>query len=533
MKKTGSNIVISLLTFFLVPFAGFLISSSIDLYKAVTSNSWPTTNGIVISSRVDTTIYTRVETVRNNSRSGIKNNSVRKKTVKSAMYAAIITYKYQIEGVEYKSSNYTANQGYQELVKVNDLVSKFPVNKDVTVHYNPKKPGDALILVGIQGGEIFWTIFPLVITLVLLFLLLKQILKRKSLLSDTSDISGTNLTTDSKKFDDFFNFNIKQKLVELEAKRSAASSIHNWKTYRRIMLVLLVLDVVVVILFNQKIIPAYMFAIIPVSLVFAILYPLVVLYKKGAKMLPINDEFKQRVIPELVSFVNSNLRYEKEKGIPQTEFNRTRLFSNSTIYTSEDLITGEINGISYQMADVKAKIVHSSHGTQSGNSSRRSVDTIFEGLYIIATYNKDFGPPVYFRYKNIGQALVGNIQNYLGNELSKQLVTTEPKGISIETINSDFNAAFKVKCENEEQAKALITPAFINMMLTLNRKYDGQPKQLISPVNVFISSNQVHIALNEADIFDLNAFTTIVASNYTKRYYDLLNLSIELAETLK
>jgi hypothetical protein len=340
--------------------------------------------------------------------------------------------------------------------------------------------------------------------------------------------------SETKNFDDFFNFNLKQKLVELEAKRNASTSIHNWKTYRRILLVLLVLVIVDVILFNKKIIPEYMIAMVPASLLIAMFYPLVVLYKKGANMLPINEEFKQRVIPELVSFVNSNLRYEKEKGITQVEFNRTRLFSNATIFSSEDLITGEINGISYRMADVKAKSVHQSHGTRSGNSSRsRSVNTIFEGLYIIATYNKDFGPPVYFRYNNIGQAIVGNVQNFLGNELSKLVFTTEPKGISIETINSDFNAAFKVKCDNEELAKAIITPAFINAMLILNSKYDGQPRQLISPVNLFISGNEVHLTLYESDIFDLNAFTTIVANDYTKRYYDLLNLSIDLAETLK
>ncbi|HUX97523.1 MAG TPA: DUF3137 domain-containing protein [Bacteroidales bacterium] len=534
MKKTGSKFVIILLTFFLVPFALFLIFSSIDLYKAVVSNSWPTANGIVISSRVDTTIYTQTVKTPSNNRNGSSSRSVRTKTVTSAIYAAVITYKYQVEGIEYQSSNYTSSREEGELVWVNDLVSKYPANTDVTVYYNPKKPGDAVIAPGIQHGEMVMTIFPLVITLLLSFLLLKRIKARRSQASNTLVTNPTTPTTESTKFDDFFNFNLKHKLEELEAKRIATTSIHNWKTYRRTLLVLLVLVIIDVTLFNKKLIPEYMIFVVPASVFFAMFYPLVVLYKKGSNFLPINEEYKKRIVPELISFVNTNLTYEKEKGILQTEFNRTRLFDNATIFSSEDLITGEINGISYQMADVKAKSIYHGHGHNSGKTSDRSIRIIFEGLYVIATFNKDFGPPVYFRYRDLGQVMAGKISNFLGNQISNQLPSNEAKGISIDTVNSDFNGLFNVKCDNEESAKAIITPAFINAMLNLNGKFTGKVKQFLqSPVNVYIQGNEVHIALFEVEVFELNALTSVVANDYSRRYCDLLTMSIELAETLK
>lgn len=339
---------------------------------------------------------------------------------------------------------------------------------------------------------------------------------------------------ETKIFDDFFNFNLKPKLEELEAKRKATTSVHNWKTYRRILLVLLVLVIVDVILFNKKIVPEFMIAVVPVSVLFAMFYPLVVLYNKGSNFLPINEEYKKRIVPELISFVNSNLTYEKEKGIAQTEFNRTRLFDNATTFSSEDLITGEINGITYRMADVKAKSVYHGHGKSSKNTSDRSVNIIFEGLYVIATFNKDFGPPVYFRYRDLGQVMAGKISNFLGNELTNQIASTEPKGISIDTVNGDFNGLFNVKCDNEESARAIITPAFINAMLNLTGKFKGKVKQFLqSPVNVYIKGNEVHMALFELEVFELNALTSVVANDYSRRYCDLLNMSIELAETLK
>jgi hypothetical protein len=339
--------------------------------------------------------------------------------------------------------------------------------------------------------------------------------------------------TDTNEFDRFYNLKLKSKLEELEEMRKTTSSIHNFKTYKRILLVLLVLIIIDVTLINIKVLPEPFFALVPISLVFTMFYPLVVLFKKGSNFTPINEEYKQRVIPELVSFVNSNLRYEKEKGITQVEFNRTRLFENASTFSSEDLITGEINGISYRMADVKAKRTHQ-YDVHSG--VKTGPVTVFEGLYVIATYPKDLGPQLFIRYKGLGKLLADKVLDFLGEGASKLLETAEPKGISIETANSDFNALYNVKCENEDSAKAIITPDFINIMLTMNEKFNSKvaaAKLLQNPVNVFIQGSEVHIALFDTDVFDLNAFSSVIENNYTRKYYDFLRLSIELAETLK
>lgn len=325
---------------------------------------------------------------------------------------------------------------------------------------------------------------------------------------------------DSNEFDRFYNLKLKSKLEELEEKRKATSSIHTFKTYGRILLVLIVLIIIDVTLINKKILPEAFMALVPISLVFTMFYPLVVLYKKGENFTPLNDEYKQKIIPELLSFISTNLRYEKEKGINLEEFNRTRLFIQATSFNSEDLITGEINDISYRMVDVKAK-----------RGQNKNTQTCFEGLYVIATYKKDFGLPLYIRYHDLSYNISLNVpilEAVLGTNNSL------PKGINYKTGNYDFDSFFEVKCENDESAKAIITPAFINAILLLKGKFTGKLQQALqSPINVFVKGNKVHIAIYELDVFDLSAFTSITGNDYTRKYYDFLSLSIEIAETLK
>jgi pheromone shutdown protein TraB len=100
----------------------------------------------------------------------------------------------------------------------------------------------------------------------------------------------------AKEFEQFFTFKLKPRLEELEEKRKAVKSIHNFKTYGRILLILLVLIIIDVVLVKKGFLPEFMFAFVFISVVFALVYPFVVLYYKGANFIPINEEYKLTVI---------------------------------------------------------------------------------------------------------------------------------------------------------------------------------------------------------------------------------------------
>jgi len=335
----------------------------------------------------------------------------------------------------------------------------------------------------------------------------------------------------AKEFEQFFEYKLKPRLEELEQKRKASNSIHNFKTYRRALLVLLVLVITDVTLVNKGILPEFMLSFVFVCVLFTMFYPLVVLYFKGSNFLPVNEEYKQIVIKDLVHFVDENLKYDAKNGLTEEEFNNTKLFHKTYSFKSEDLISGEVNGINYRMADVKA-LGHRPSNVRTNTKS--AYYTIFEGLYVIATYKNDFGPSVFIRYRNLSNVMANKFLEFLGNETNSVNSINEPGGIHLATGNSNFDSLFYIVSENEESARKIITPAMIDSILGIKEKLFGKSNNLfINPINIFLSGNEAHFALFELDVFDLNALTSITKNNYTQKYYNFLCLAVGLAEILK
>ncbi len=190
MKRSTSNFVIILLTLPLLVFVGMFLIGSYGIYRASISKSWPTVQGIVISSKVDTTvIHSTRDRTRKEVRTHVSTKFNRKETVISSIYSAVITYKYQVNGVEYQSSNYTTT-GAQEgtLTLVQDLVSQLPVNTQLVVHYNPNNPSDALIV--LQQVDLFITIFSFIFMVLLIFLILKLFKKRNKINENSSELNN-------------------------------------------------------------------------------------------------------------------------------------------------------------------------------------------------------------------------------------------------------------------------------------------------------------------------------------------------------
>lgn len=332
-------------------------------------------------------------------------------------------------------------------------------------------------------------------------------------------------------FENFYTEKLLPKIEALEVKRKATTSIHNFKTYKRVLLVLLVVVIVVVTLMNKGIIPEFSVFVVPLSVLFAVFYPLVVLYHKGENFLPINNDYKLTVINDLVHFVDKNLTFEIEKGLSQEEFNNANLFVPAPIYSSEDLITGEVNGILYRMSDVKAK--RKIKGNKKHNT-KDSTGTVFEGLYVIATCNTDFGEGIYIRIKPLGEMAINNVLGMLG--VSQQTVDEflNAELHTYETKNQAFDKMFSVKCVSLDEAIAYVSPQLIDLLISIKENLYSQKIQILSnPISIMLKRNQVHIALSELNVFDMEAFRSNTANNTTKRYYDFLQASINIVEIIK
>lgn len=135
LTKTGMLLIIlsSLAGLFLTYFA------TNNAINAHSTKNWPTTEGTIIVSKV----------------------------TRSSRYVPHIVYTYRIDTLDYSSekvglTNY-AQYKWERDAKVE--ADKYPVNKKVTVYYNPNNVEEAILKPGIKGEHAFMFFLGLVIFL--------------------------------------------------------------------------------------------------------------------------------------------------------------------------------------------------------------------------------------------------------------------------------------------------------------------------------------------------------------------------------
>jgi len=98
--------------------------------------------------------------------------AVPQKVKKSQEYRASLKYTYTVNGSSYTGRRITASDVYlKTLSSANDILRKYPVGGEVSVHYDPANPGTSLLESGIKknvyvlfGGAALCILFAVAIT---------------------------------------------------------------------------------------------------------------------------------------------------------------------------------------------------------------------------------------------------------------------------------------------------------------------------------------------------------------------------------
>ncbi|MBU6402258.1 MAG: DUF3592 domain-containing protein [Verrucomicrobia bacterium] len=111
-----------------------------SLVRQVRAADYPTTPGRITRSEI---------THRRGSKGG-------------TLYGARLIYSYQVNGHNYAGSRYRYPQaGSSDYPWVAQLVAAHPLGAQVTVHYRPEQPADAILATGIEGGDLALLLFML------------------------------------------------------------------------------------------------------------------------------------------------------------------------------------------------------------------------------------------------------------------------------------------------------------------------------------------------------------------------------------
>jgi uncharacterized membrane protein len=202
----------------------------------------------------------------------------------------------------------------------------------------------------------------------------------------------------------------------------------------------------------------------------------------------LSNEFKAKYLAEEIQKIYPGCKYEVEKGFDKEEIYNSKVLSKQDRYFSEDLMTGEYEGVKFQAADVKLQDVRS-----TGKST--TVVTVFLGRVYKFEFNKRFKSNIIINQPSFFNKLFGWNR--------------------IKTESVKFNSELSVYSDNEHEAFYILTPHFMEKLYELDRKY--QDRITFSFIN-----NHLYIAINtKEDTFDLKMFRELDIS-IIKKYRNQL-----------
>lgn len=225
-------------------------------------------------------------------------------------------------------------------------------------------------------------------------------------------------------------------------------------------------------------------------------------------------EFKQNIIKPLIHAIDNKLHYLSTSHVSEHLFNRSDLFSHPDRFNGNDLVRGEIEDIKIQFSDVHAEKKH------RDSKGRTSWSTIFQGLFIVADFNKNFkGHTVVLpdTAQNMFGDLIGNwlqSKNMARNELIKM---DDPK----------FEKEFVVYSTDQVEARYILSHSLMKKLLHFKHKSKH-------PLHISFAQNHIHMAIDyDEDLFEPAIFSSLLDYKVAMAYVQTLHLAIGIVQELK
>lgn len=316
---------------------------------------------------------------------------------------------------------------------------------------------------------------------------------------------------------------IKPIVVALEAKRLGIANRFSYKKYWRNLKWMAVIATVLTISIEvfPAVVPEQLRGAIPLTILYAMFAPLYIFIRRITSFNPINQEYKQKVIPKIISFFGSSLTYNAKDGITIREINASDLFQRPSGMEAEDLVAGTIDGIEVRMSDVKCTQRDNKKSTST--SSGHQTATVFFGLYAIAKLKQNFSSRVILKSSNIITDAISRLATtFLGSQLVETIHGKIEMNV-VKTGNDAFDKLYTVKCVEDSVANKLLSPVFIQLVLAFR-------DEIKQPVDFSFFDNEVHIAFHGINLFEGDAHKSFTEKDISAQYFGYINMAIGIAE---
>lgn len=302
---------------------------------------------------------------------------------------------------------------------------------------------------------------------------------------------------------DFFYENIYPDLAFLEEKRL--------KTYGYLKKVAIILFVITCIVLYM------LFDVIPntfdllILCVFGACGIFMFIYKMEVK--GYSSLFKDQVIEKLVSFVDESLKYSKNNSINEHEYKISSLFPQRVDrYSGDDLVIGNIEGVDVRFSEVHTQV------KKKGNKGKTYWMNVFQGMFFIADFNKEFQ----------GRTIVlpDNSEKFLGS-FAHIFQSFSSRGELIKMDSLEFEKAFTVYSSDQIEARYILSHSLMQSILEFKKLLDKN-------IHISFVGSKIYIAISfKEKLFEPKIYKRVTSFDEIKQYFQIMSFTADIVNNLR
>ncbi len=227
-------------------------------------------------------------------------------------------------------------------------------------------------------------------------------------------------------------------------------------------------------------------------------------------------EFKNRIIKPLINEIDENLNYTPSLHVSQRLFEKSKLFiSKPDEFSGNDFVQGKIDAIPIQFSDI-----HAQKEDKFADYDESKLETIFQGLFIVAEFNKHFQAQTII-LADLAQNTFGDL---IGSWLQSKNVTRDTL---VKMDNVEFEKEFVVYSTDQVEARYILSHSLMQRLLDFKKKSSH-------PVHISFIDKSIHIAVEyNKDLFEPSIFHSLLNHKVAMEYIQTLHLAIGIIHELK
>lgn len=166
-------------------------------------------------------------------------------------------------------------------------------------------------------------------------------------------------------------------------------------------------------------------------------------------------EFKDKVVKEVVKFINPEYKYDAYQHISVDDFNLSNLFNKAEMCRGDDFITGKIDKTQFSYSEITA-------GSVPNNNQNTKIKSVFRGLFFYADFHKELTGETY--------VLPDTAEKLLG-KIGQKFQSANKKGELVKLENVEFEKQFVVYSSSQTEARYVLTPLMMEAITKIRNKH--------------------------------------------------------------